>query len=407
MRIRGGGAAMADQARRGDWAYGVAIRLFPPLFVAIYVAFFVKRFYTSSGLLSAVGDPVASDFTMFWIASGLILDGAAAAVFDWSGMMAAEHALVPGMSGALGWSYPPIFMLYVAPLALVPFLLSYALWIAASFAAMAAVIRKIAPARQTIWLLLGFPATLICAAHGQNSFLTAALFGGALTLMNKRPVVAGVLIGLLAYKPQFGLLIPLALLAGRQWTAFAAAAVTTVVLIAGTAALFGPETWLAFWNNLAVINQKMAEGQVPILKMTSLFATLRVHGVDASIAYALHAVLAAAVAAVVAWVWHRRRATAGSAAVLIVGALLVSPHVYDYDLPVLAVAIALIGWAAYSSEPLPGERAARVLAWLTPMIVLASVTYVGVQLGTVSLLIVFAIAVRRALTQSDTIAPPI
>ena len=97
---------MADQARRGDWAYGVVIRLFPPLFVAIYVAFFVKRFYTSSGLLSAVGDPVASDFTMFWIASGLILDGAAAAVFDWPGMMAAEHALVPGMSGVLGWSYP-------------------------------------------------------------------------------------------------------------------------------------------------------------------------------------------------------------------------------------------------------------------------------------------------------------
>jgi len=128
---------MADQARRGDWAYGVAIRLFPPLFIAIYVAFFVKRFYTSTGFLSAVGDPVASDFTMFWVASGLILDGAAATVFDWSRMMAAEHALVPGMSGVLGWSYPPIFMLYVAPLALVPFLLSYALWIAASFAAMA------------------------------------------------------------------------------------------------------------------------------------------------------------------------------------------------------------------------------------------------------------------------------
>ena len=92
---------------------------------------------------------------------------------------------------------------------------------------------------------------------------------------------------------------------------------------------------------------------------------------------------------------------------LIVGALLVSPHVYDYDLPLLAVAIALIGWAAYSSAPLPGERAVLVLAWLTPMIVLASVTYVGVQLGTISLLIVFAIAVRRALTQSDTLAPPL
>ncbi len=64
----------------------------------------------------------------------------------------------------------------------------------------------------------------------------------------------------------------------------------------------------------------------------------------------------------------------------------------------------MIGWAAYSSEPLSGERAVLVLAWFTPMIVLGSVTYVGVQFGTVSLLIVFAIAVRRALTQSDTLA---
>ncbi len=398
---------MADEARRGDWAYGVAIRLFPPLFVAIYAAFFIKRFYTSTGLLSAAGDPVASDFTMFWVASGFILDGAAAAVYDWSRMMAAEHALVPGMSGVLGWSYPPIFMLYVLPLALVPFLWSYALWCAASFAAMAGVIRRIAPARQTIWLLLGFPATLICIGHGQNGFVTAALFGGALTLMNKRPVVAGVLIGLLAYKPQFGLLIPLALLAGRQWTAIAAADATTVALVAATAALFGPETWLVFWNNLAVIDQKMAEGHVPILKMTSLFATLRVLGVDTGVAYALHGALAVAVAAIVAWVWHRRRATAGSAAVLIVGALLVSPHVYDYDLPVLAVAIAFIGWAAYSSEHLPGERAALLFAWFTPMIVLGSVTYVGVQLGAFCLLVVFAVAVRRALTRSDTLDPPL
>jgi multidrug transporter EmrE-like cation transporter len=175
--------------------------------------------------------------------------------------------------------------------------------------------------------------------------------------------------------------------------------------VAGSAALFGPETWLAFWDNLAHINRNMAEGQVPILKMTSLFATLRVAGVDAGTAYALHAVLAAAVAAVVAWVWHRRRATAASAAVLVVGALLVSPHVYDYDLAVLAVAIATLGWAAYSSEPLPGERAALMLAWFTPMIVLGSVTYVGVQLGTVCLLIVFAVAVRRALTQSDALDP--
>jgi hypothetical protein len=107
--------------------------------------------------------------------------------------------------------------------------------------------------------------------------------------------------------------------------------------------------------------------------------------------------LAAGVAAVVAWVWYCRGATMASAAVLATGALFVPPHPYGYDLALLAVPIALIGWAAYRDGLLWAEREVLVLAWLTPIAVWISVAVIGVQIGTACLLAVFAIAVRRAL----------
>ncbi len=107
--------------------------------------------------------------------------------------------------------------------------------------------------------------------------------------------------------------------------------------------------------------------------------------------------LAAGVAAVVVWVWDRRGATVASAAVLATGAFFVPPHPYGDDLALLAVPIALIGWAAYRGELLWAEREVLVLAWLTPILVWISVTVIGVQIGTACLLAVFAICVRRAL----------
>src|SRR5438105_147271 len=77
--------------------------------------------------------------------------------------------------------------------------------------------------------------------HGQNGFLTATLLGGGLIFLERRPILAGVLLGLLAYKPQFGLLIPLVLLATGRWTAIAAATVTVLSACSATLIVFGPE----------------------------------------------------------------------------------------------------------------------------------------------------------------------
>ena len=155
----------------------------------------------------------------------------------------AHHAVQKAVSGRadipyFGWHYPPMFLLLAAALATLPYLAALALYQAVTLLPYLAVVTRIA-GRPEAWLpALAFPAVFVNVTHGHNGFITAALLGGALLVLDRRPLLAGVLLGCLAYKPQFGLLIPLVLVATGRWRTIAAAA-ATVLAIAGL-------TWIAF-----------------------------------------------------------------------------------------------------------------------------------------------------------------
>src|SRR5262249_22159756 len=149
-----------------------------------------------------------------------------------------------------GWLYPPLLLLAVTPLALLPYPIALVVWQGASFAlylaVIAAILRRIRHADITVarlWLrcAIAFPAVFINLGHGQNGFLTAGLFGAALVALPQRPLLSGVLFGLLAYKPQFGLLIPVALLAAGQWRTVLAAGITVLALAGAAAIAFGAD----------------------------------------------------------------------------------------------------------------------------------------------------------------------
>ena len=125
-----------------------------------------------------------------------------------------------------------------------------AVWLVASFAAYLAMLRAILPRDETLLIAAAFPAVFINIGHGQNGFLTAALLGGALHLLDRWPWLAGLLIGVLAYKPQFGALIPIALLAGQRWNTIGAAALTVTALVALSFAMPGGHVWHAFLDSM-------------------------------------------------------------------------------------------------------------------------------------------------------------
>jgi hypothetical protein len=216
-------------------------------------------------------------------------------------------------------------------------------WLTATGIAYAAAIRGIFGER-TGWLFaLGFPGALWNVTAGQNSFLTTALIGGALGLLERHPALAGCCLGLLTFKPQLGVLFPLVLVATGRWRAFVAAAATTLALAALSWLAFGAEPWLAMAQSLAAANQLvLTDGGAGWNKLQSVFGLVRSLGGAESLAWAMQGAVAVAFAVALVVLWRGDAPYELKAAALAVGTVLVTPYVFAYDLVVLAVPVAFL-----------------------------------------------------------------
>ncbi len=216
---------------------------------------------------------------------------------------------------------------------------------------------------------LAFPAVFINLGHGHNGFLTAALVAGALIQLDRRPWLSGILIGLLAYKPQFGLLIPLVLAVSGRWHVFAAAAATVAVLALAVTFAFGMDVWTAFLASTKFTRTVVLEqGDTGWHKIQSVFSIVRMWGGGIDFAYALQGAVTIAVAGALAWLWRSRAAFPLKAAALLIGTVLATPYVLDYDLMLLAPAIAFLAADGASRGFSPYEKTALAALWLVPLV---------------------------------------
>jgi hypothetical protein len=259
----------------------------------------------------------------------------------------------------------------------------------------AATVRMIVGARVGILLALGFPAALWNAVAGQNGFLTAALIGATLSLIERRPVAAGVCLGLLSYKPQFGLLFPIALLAGRCWRTIAAAAATVIAMIAVSTLAFGIASWRAFFEWMPVTSRiVLGEGRADWNRLQSVFGFIRSHGGGETFAWSAQIWLAVVLAAAVAWLWHGRQPFALKAAGLVAASLLATPYVYTYDLVILAIPVAFLVRLGLTQGFLPGEDIGLLVAALS----LLCFPYQAAHIGLAVVLVVAALIARHILS---------
>lgn len=392
---------LSDQVD-GHWLTADRLKIYPIIFLVVFILAAGVWALLSNDLIDPGGKPIGTDFITFWAASDLALAGRPEAAFDLQQIFEAERGAVAGLTDTFAWHYPPTFQLIVMPLAALPYILSYLAWTGLTMVAYVGVVRKLASTPQAIWLILAFPATFVNFGHGQTGFLTTALFGGAILLLERRPIAAGILIGLLSFKPHFGILIPIALISGGYWRTFFAAAVTTILFALLSAAVLGLEPWLAFHDNLPVVRHILEEGGIPWEKMPGLFIALRLLGVGAGAAYMMQALLALGVAGTVAWVWWKRPSVPLGAAVLVSGALLVTPYAFDYDLVLLAIPIALLARDGYLRGWYRYEREILVAAWLIPFAAPAIAASTGLQIGFLCLGALFFVSVRRAITSRRT-----
>ena len=351
--------------RLGPWRFAVA-------FAAATLGFL----YLVSGLASAwriegpglvgAGLPLGRDFIAFWSASSLALAGAPEAVFDLGRLHAAEIAAVGGAVPVTAWHYPPTFLLVVLPLALLPYVAALAIWLLIPLAAFWLVLRKLFASAAAASLLLLFPAIALSLVSGQNGVLTAVLIGGALLALDSRPLLAGMLFGLLTCKPHLAVLVFPALAFGRYWQVLVMAAATAVVLMGSSVIAFGTAPWLAFFNNLDLLSRIVDSGAIPWARMPTVYAAARSLGFDAVGAQLLQTAVAAAAVLALCAIWYRRAPLAWRGSALAIALPLATPYAFDSDLVVLVLALAWLFQDALREKGRVQEEVLLAVAWASP-----------------------------------------
>jgi alpha-1,2-mannosyltransferase len=418
--------AAADRAREilqsGDWLTRERVRLVAAALLIASAAGFLFLVVTAHGGVDLQGRPLGTDFSNVYAAGSYVLGGNTDAAFDPVQQFAREQAIFGAATQFYGWHYPPYFLFVAAPLALLPYGLALAVWQTVTLGLYLLAIGGIvssfrsprggspqstepASGMTAEWLLLAlaFPAVLINIGHGQNGFLTAALLGGALVALDRRPLFAGILFGLLVYKPQYGLLLPLVLAASGRWKCFAAAAATVALLTLATTLAFGASVWQAFLDSTHFTRTVVLEqGNTGWYKIQSVFAWARMWGAPIPLAYLLQGVTAVALAGALVRLWRSAAPYPLQAAALCLATILATPYSFDYDMMVLAPAIAFVAVDGFDRGFRPWEKTILAAVWLMPLFARSVAHLTLVPLGVPAMLAMFVLILRR----SEVLAAP-
>jgi hypothetical protein len=348
--------------------------------------------------VDVMGYPLGRDFINVWAAPQLAFGGKLAVLFDY-------HAYHRAISELFGqpiplhlWVYPldalPVFW----PFSQLPYFVALAVWTFGLFAIFALIVlREIAPEHRMQALLVLFcaPACLINTVGGQNGFLTGALLLAGILAIDRRPILAGLLFGLLTIKPQLGLILPFALVALGAWRVIAVATVTALALVAFSVVLFGTDAWYQFFAVTGTYQMQLLDHFTGMLKMmmSSVLSAAQTSGLSFRTAVVLQLAVSLPVVVVTCWAVRRAVDPYRRALVLIAAIPLISPYALVYDLPAMA---ALQVWMLYGRLPWrPQWSVLYLLAWMTP-IGLMYANVIGIGAGPIVLLVFFAASVREA-----------
>jgi hypothetical protein len=274
---------------------------------------------------SAFASPTFTDYLSYWTAGKFALSGSPATAYDVAAHRAFEISLVGVQGKMLPFPYPPPFLLLVTPFSVLPYAWSLIAWVIVTLIAFAIASRRVID----LPYAMSHPSVLVNALIGQNGFLTAAIFTQGTCLLRKRPFVGGGVLGILIIKPQLALLLPIAVVAARLWPAIAGALASSVAFLLLSVAFLGTNVFAGFLKMLPLYAEMMRQNTWSWNSFVSVFAFLRYFGVDQAIALTVHAVVAAAAAALTWIAWSRNWKE--QVPILAAATLLIPPYLLTYD----------------------------------------------------------------------------
>lgn len=350
----------------------------------------------------AVGGTHYIDRTFLFWAWSLFLHESASpiSIYDPAIIYGFQHGIDHSFTKVLPFAYPPSFLLWIWPLSLIQRTPAYLLWMIGTLLAYLWACWRRPWGWQITMLNLVAPTTVCAIYAAQNALLIAALIIGGCRLLERRPVVAGVLFGLASFKPQFGLLIPVALVAAGLWRTVVAAGATVLLTILASGAAFGWSLWIGLPRALLGLSTFVSRHPHAYHLAPSITANLRMLGVGGTATDAGQFLAAALAATVVGLCW-RRGPTRLAVAALMVGAFFATPYAFYYDLPLVSYAVLMIVLDLHETNATFGIGAAAVLALaiFLPVVMIfspARLPYSGIALTSLLCLIARrALAVRH------------
>lgn len=306
---------------------------FAILFLLLTIGYWI--FYTAG--------PRLTDFMSYWAAGKLASAGTPALAYDIPAHREVQEAVLGEFRGRMPFPYPPPFLFFVLPFSIPPYVAAFGLWVAATGALYLAVSRSVVRGPYA----LAHPPALLNGLIGQNGFLTFSIFVAGANRLREQPFTAGLILGLLVIKPQLAALLPIAVLASRNWRAIGGAVISASGLLLLALLAFGVESYRGFLELMPLYSGWMAENKWPWEEFASPFAFLRFLGIPATIGLAVQGVLLAG-AAVLTWVawsedWKEK------VPILAAASLLVSPYLLTYDALLLLVPMGL--WISEQRRP--------------------------------------------------------
>jgi len=301
-------------------------------------------------IFASRGSHPGIDFSCFWGAGTMALEGHAATAYDWPQlrqlliqMQPITHATYSYDQTPVPFFYPPVFFLVLAPLALLPFWIAFGVWSAAKLICWLLVVHAIRPRSAAMLLALAAPPVFFDFIAGQSALLAASLLGGILLTLDRRPLLSGVLLALLIFKPQYGVLLPFVLIATGRWRVVITASLVAPALILLTGVIFGWDTFTGFREAATfAATQFHLSGALPWYKLQSNYGLFRSAGLGYGPAMSLHIAIASACAIWVLIMWRRHVSFAVQAASLLAATPLISPYFAIYDMPILAIALVFL-----------------------------------------------------------------
>jgi arabinofuranan 3-O-arabinosyltransferase len=357
--------------------------------LAVGWAFIVGWLLAGDWIISSAGKLGSIDFCWIWLSGKLAMAGDPSRIYGHSVFLSAHDVYFRPDECLIAplFDYPPTSLFLTYPLGLMPYLSAFAVWVVGTLFLYAATIYVIVP-RPAAFVAAITPVTVPAnILLGHNGFITAALIGLSLVLLERRPWSAGIFLGLLTYKPHFGVLFPLVLLASRNWRALVGAALMSVILGLAAAIAFGYEGWPAFVASLLDRNIGLSPNEVE-LRHQSIYGLLHWAGTSAWISWTVHLAVAAVVTLAVCAVWTKPIPHPLKAAALSIGSVAVTPYVLPYDLCILSIAVAFLVRDGLTRGFLPGERTAMLISFVGLFLLLTPVGPVGPLICIILLLLV-------------------